>query len=323
MITCSGAYTDGSLRVVRNGIGIAEVAQLEMPEVQGVWPLKASLADAHHSLLAFSLVGQTAFLSVCSDDELEAIQIPGASPSESLYVGTVVDGCWVQVVQGEVLLLSSGTREATARWTPPDGKRISVCGPSTTHLVVACGADVWYLSLTGGAIGVVGHATLDHDVACLDITPIGGGGEAATAGAGGNEGVGGEPTFCLAGLWTDISVRVLELPGLREVHTELLGGEIIPRSAVLASLEDAVFVHPTHPPTHPPSYCCRSRCGRAIPGTPSSATFFPTLSFFVSLYGCTLPYRRFLTSRHSRKRKDIRSGTHSHSHAHAHAHPLR
>jgi DNA damage-binding protein 1 len=213
--------------VVRNGIGIAEVAQLEMRGVQGVWPLRASLDDEHHSLLAFSLVGQTAFLSVCSDDELEAIVVPGASVAESLYCGNAVDGCWLQVVQGEVLLLDATTREAKARWSPPDGKRISVCGPSTSHVAVACGSEVWYLALSGGAIVEAGQTVLEHDVACLDITPVA---------------PGAEPTFCLVGLWTDISVRVLELAGMKETHQELLGGEIIPRSAVLARLEDSVYV---------------------------------------------------------------------------------
>mmetsp|Transcript_5262 Transcript_5262/g.15983 ORF Transcript_5262/g.15983 Transcript_5262/m.15983 type:complete len:1099 (+) Transcript_5262:49-3345(+) len=229
VITCSGAYDEGSLRVVRNGIGIAEVAQLEMPGVQGVWSLRASIDDEHHSVLAFSLVGQTAFLSVASDDELETIAVPGASPAESLHCGNAVGGCWVQVVQEEVLLLDAATREAKARWSPPGGGRISVCGATASHVAIACGADVWYLGLGGAAIEVVSHTKLEHDVACLSMTPQPPGAEPT------------EPTLLLAGLWTDITMRMLQLPGLNEVFCEPLGGDVIPRSAVLAPLEGTLY----------------------------------------------------------------------------------
>lgn len=39
LVTCSGAGKDGSLRIVRNGVGIDEQATLEMPGVKGLWSL--------------------------------------------------------------------------------------------------------------------------------------------------------------------------------------------------------------------------------------------------------------------------------------------
>lgn len=33
MVACSGAFQDGSLRVVRNGIGVHEAASMELPGV--------------------------------------------------------------------------------------------------------------------------------------------------------------------------------------------------------------------------------------------------------------------------------------------------
>lgn len=35
LVTCSGAFQDGSLRVIRNGIGIRELADLDLAGVQG------------------------------------------------------------------------------------------------------------------------------------------------------------------------------------------------------------------------------------------------------------------------------------------------
>lgn len=51
---------------------------------------------------------------------------------------------------------------------------------------------------------------MEHEVACLDITPLGEGG--------------GESPLCAVGLWTDISARVLKLPCFTALHKEMLGG---------------------------------------------------------------------------------------------------
>ena len=56
------------------------------------------------------------------------------------------------------------------------------------------------------------HSTteMEHEVACLDITPLGE--------------PGGESPLCAVGLWTDISARVLKLPCFTALHKEMLGG---------------------------------------------------------------------------------------------------
>jgi DNA damage-binding protein 1 len=40
VVTCSGAGIDGSLRVVRNGIGVIEQATVDLPGIKGVWSLR-------------------------------------------------------------------------------------------------------------------------------------------------------------------------------------------------------------------------------------------------------------------------------------------
>lgn len=51
---------------------------------------------------------------------------------------------------------------------------------------------------------------MEHEVACLDITPLG---ESSS-----------ESPLCAVGLWTDISARVLKLPCFSPLHKEMLGG---------------------------------------------------------------------------------------------------
>ena len=43
-------------------------------------------------------------------------------------------------------------------------------------------------------------------------------------------------------MWTEISTRVLSLPTLETLHTEMLGGEIIPRSVLMTSFEGVAYL---------------------------------------------------------------------------------
>ena len=40
VVTCSGGGADGSLRIVRNGIGVLEQASIELSGIKGVWSLR-------------------------------------------------------------------------------------------------------------------------------------------------------------------------------------------------------------------------------------------------------------------------------------------
>ncbi len=42
VVMCSGTKADGSLRIVRNGIGINEQASVELHGINGVWSLRSS-----------------------------------------------------------------------------------------------------------------------------------------------------------------------------------------------------------------------------------------------------------------------------------------
>ena len=50
---------------------------------------------------------------------------------------------------------------------------------------------------------------MSHEVSCVDIHPLVSGARA---------------DVCAVGLWQDITVRVLQLPTLQELHKEQLGG---------------------------------------------------------------------------------------------------
>lgn len=52
--------------------------------------------------------------------------------------------------------------------------------------------------------------TLEHEIACINVTPL------------------GDPStpspICAIGMWTDISIRIMRLPSLELITKEKLGG---------------------------------------------------------------------------------------------------
>lgn len=59
LVTCSGAYKEGSLRIIRNGIGIHELASIDLPGIKGMWPLKCGSTGPFDNTLVLSFVEHT------------------------------------------------------------------------------------------------------------------------------------------------------------------------------------------------------------------------------------------------------------------------
>lgn len=220
VVTCSGNFHSGSLRVIRNGIGIHEQASIEMPGIQGVWTLKDSTdTDA---VLALGFVGQTAFLAL-GGEELEGTEIPGAlAQANTLHCGNAAAGHWLQVTEASVRLINAASRQLAAEWVPADKKAITVCAANLTQAIVATGDTVHVFSLLGGAITHKCSAKMAHEVACLDMTP--------PEGADASE-------YAAVGLWTEISVNILRLEDLKVLSSDVIGGEMIPRSIKITDFE--------------------------------------------------------------------------------------
>lgn len=45
LVTCSGAFKEGSLRIIRNGIGIQEHASIDLPGIKGMWALQVASGE--------------------------------------------------------------------------------------------------------------------------------------------------------------------------------------------------------------------------------------------------------------------------------------
>ncbi|WJX53394.1 DNA damage-binding protein 1a [Trifolium repens] len=230
VVTCSGAYKDGSLRVVRNGIGINEQASVELQGIKGMWSLRSSTDDPFDTFLVVSFISETRILAMNLEDELEETEIEGfSSQVQTLFCHDAVHNQLVQVTSNSVRLVSSTTRELLNEWNAPSDYSVNVATANATQVLLATGGGhLVYLEIGDGIVQEVKHAQLEYEISCLDINPIGDNPN--------------QSHLAAVGMWTDISVRLFSLPDLNLITKEHLGGEIIPRSVLLCAFEGMSYL---------------------------------------------------------------------------------
>lgn len=228
LVTCSGAYKEGSLRIIRNGIGIHEHASIDLPGVKGIWPLKVDTADVFDNTLVLSFVGQTRVLAL-NGEEVEETELPGFDTTQqTFYCANVKGEQIIQVTASSVRLVGQKSKKLLNEWHPPTGQNICVVASNSSQLVCAIRNELYYLEIHPGEVKQISHTKMEYEVACLDINPLSEDSD--------------RTHLCAVGFWTDISVCILDLPSLEVKHKEMLGGDIIPRSILATTFESIHYL---------------------------------------------------------------------------------
>lgn len=230
VVTCSGAFKDGSLRIVRNGIGINEQASAELPGIKGIWSLRSSTLDMFDTFLVVSFVSETRILAMNTDDELEETEIEGfVSDAQSLFCQDAIHDQLVQVTASSVRLVSAPSRKLLTDWRVPTGYSIIVATANATQVFLATGGgNLVYLEIGEGSLTEVKHLAIEFDVSCLDINPIGDNSM--------------QSELAVVGLWRDYSVRIYSLPNLEFITTLHFGENVPPRSVLLCRFEGIAYL---------------------------------------------------------------------------------
>ncbi|KAF9327916.1 DNA damage-binding protein 1a [Podila minutissima] len=219
IVSCSGAFKDGSLRVVRNGVGINDQAVLELPGIKRVWSLKDSL--------------DSAVVRVTPDTEMVQENIDGfLADSATLVCGNAKGDLILQVTPTSVRLIAPPQHIQAgllAEWTPPVGQQISVASMNATQCLVAVGGSTLInLDIGSETITQTGQTTFESEIACIDVTAI----DLANRQT---------SPICAVGLW-DIKVHLVRLATMEIVATHDLPGAILPRSLLMTRFESVPYL---------------------------------------------------------------------------------
>jgi len=236
VVTASGSSKSGSLRLIRNGIGMNEYASVEIPGIQNMWSVRKSFHDKDDAYLVQSFVGETRVLGVAngggagdgmagSDAEDESEEVSGTleevellglnSMVSSLYVGNVEEGDRIiQITESEIRLFSPTTGDLLSAC--PGSITVATANEAGQIAVAMRGGMVAYFRVQADKIVKIYEKKMDREVSCLDIHPFApsSGHSAATAMDvdQSDKRPGAHTSRLMAvGLWDDFTVRLLSL----------------------------------------------------------------------------------------------------------------
>lgn len=256
VITCSGAHKDGSLRVIRSGIGIEEQAALELQGIKGLWSLRQGHAEEYDRYLVQAFIGETRVLAI-EQDQLVETEIPGFSIEQTLFCCNLCADLLLQVTPSVARLVSTSTSGfvSDAKFAP---KRVTGATATFDQVVLSLsGGELLYMEVDfddvkgSHVLQPIGNVLMDHDIACMSMRSITDS-ESSSANTGGSEAMAvdgnassgkvelhssARSRLLAVALWTDLSVRLLALPTLQEVGRTSLGVETQARDLLLVDME--------------------------------------------------------------------------------------
>ncbi|CAG8461735.1 4837_t:CDS:10 [Gigaspora rosea] len=228
IITCSGGTKDGSLRIIRNGVGITEQAVMEMPGITGVWSLRPYYDSPCDDTLVISLIGETRVLRLEEGEELQEVdEYFGFDMSQStIATRNLVGNLLVQVTQYQVRLIDLDNRRLVSQWDPPHNSKITVADINPSQVVIAIsGGILIYFQVQGMELVKINQRKLQYEIACMSINPL--------------DPIHPESSSIVAiGLWTVVGVQVLRLPTLEIIADQPLEGASMTRSVLLSTFEN-------------------------------------------------------------------------------------
>uniref|UniRef100_A0A914DYF9 DNA damage-binding protein 1 n=1 Tax=Acrobeloides nanus TaxID=290746 RepID=A0A914DYF9_9BILA len=224
VVTCSGGFKEGSLRIIRSGIGIEEHANVELSGVKALFTLRF-LSELDNYLVA-SFIDETHLLKL-NGEELEDTEINGFDVNApTLWAGSISSEQILQITNKNVSIVS--TNGVVVSWNCPS--KISLCSVNapTGQIALASSATIYYLEVVGDQLNLVAETVCEFEIACIDISPIH---ENDTS------------KLCAVGFWTEMSVALYSIsPQFKRIVREKITGDVLPRSLLILTMEEIVYL---------------------------------------------------------------------------------
>jgi len=250
LVLCSGYQKDGSLRVVRAGIGMQEQASIEAPGLKGLWSLTGG-TGVFDKFLIQSFIGETRVL-VIEGEQLAEAEITGMSSEQSIFWCDVGDGAIIQVTGSSVRLLHV-TLGLLEEILPEAGASFTVARSRGCNLVVADSSrQLTHIIFDPTSRKFLGKSSwaLSHDVAALSIGLDSRDSQPQPSdGADMDMDMGqvSKPLLLAVGLWTENNILIYELASTagepcKQMEVVALEAEVQARDVMITSLENVMYL---------------------------------------------------------------------------------
>jgi len=144
--TLCGRGPRSTLRVLRNGLEVSEMAVSDLPGApNGVWTVKRNIDDIYHSQIVVSFVNATLVLSI--GETVEEVTDSGfLSTSPTLGCGLIGDDSMIQIYATGIRHIKPDKR--INEWKAPSRRFITKCAINRRQVVIALnGGEIVYFEL--------------------------------------------------------------------------------------------------------------------------------------------------------------------------------
>jgi splicing factor 3B subunit 3 len=172
IFTLCGRGPRSSLRILRPGLAISEMATSTLPGVpSAVWTVKKTVNDEFDAYIVVSFANATLVLSI--GETVEEVSDSGfLDTTPSLAVSLIGEDSLMQVHPSGIRHIREDGR--INEWRTPGKRTIVKVGSNRVQVVIALsGGELIYfeVDMTGSLMEVEKHE-MSGDVACLDIAPV-------------------------------------------------------------------------------------------------------------------------------------------------------
>eukprot|EP01083_Nonionella_stella_P107637 311964_1 len=226
LVTCSGVGRDGSLRVIKNGIGIECVAEIAMEGIQGLWGLRSDSSSVFDSYLITSFISETRVLAM-TDEGLEEMEMSGLNASiRTVHCHNMCCDTFCQIGASEINLIGLEKELFALKysWKCADGVRINCCATNEVQLLCALSnGDLVLLEVQSSSIVCVKCVSESDEISCVALSPTF---ESVNA---------NKSLYGAVGVWKDYSIRILSMPDLNIILTIACETDTVPRSVLITN----------------------------------------------------------------------------------------
>lgn len=218
IVTCSGGGRNGSLRIIRNGIGFNCQASIELSGVKGIW----NVTREGDAIFILSFINETRVLGLNIEEELDELEMPALEAnSSSIYCSCMEGGLILQVTTTQVCLLDRHGTSRVASWDAPEGAKILAASSTKNYVAIALNSRhvIVLQNLESGKLGSKFTINVIDEVSCLDCYD----------------------DLLVVGLW-NVSFVLYSMTDSNEIETVSLEEEVMARSILLTQLEDSKFL---------------------------------------------------------------------------------
>ena len=234
IVCCSGIGSDGSLRIIKNGIGIDEVACIDMPGLEGLWSLTETNNSIYHKYLIASFVSETRILYT-DDEGLDEIEMTGLlSNKRTIFTCNTVYDTFIQIIDNEIRLISldeSSKYPLISKWETNVKITHSICNGKQILCSLSGGNLILFEIIKDSNNNIIIHeklkTKLEFEISCLNLSIKN------------NHNI---SEYCCVGLWKEKSVRILSLNNnFSLLYKFNLNSDNIARSVVITNFDVNTF----------------------------------------------------------------------------------